>query len=69
MLRWWLMISVSVEGLNTIRSPAGSSLLVSGWFGWVRHPNYLGDILMMFAWCLPCGTPTSNEIKTHSNQL
>ncbi|XP_050985970.1 delta(14)-sterol reductase TM7SF2 [Labeo rohita] len=41
--------------LNTIRSPAGSSLLVSGWFGWVRHPNYLGDILMMFAWCLPCG--------------
>ncbi|XP_016430261.1 delta(14)-sterol reductase isoform X1 [Sinocyclocheilus rhinocerous] len=41
--------------LNTIRSPAGSSLLVSGWFGWVRHPNYSGDILMMFAWCLPCG--------------
>ncbi|XP_058655476.1 delta(14)-sterol reductase TM7SF2 isoform X1 [Onychostoma macrolepis] len=41
--------------LKTIRSPAGSSLLVSGWFGWVRHPNYSGDILMMFAWCLPCG--------------
>uniref|UniRef100_A0A8C1Y8I0 Delta(14)-sterol reductase TM7SF2 n=1 Tax=Cyprinus carpio TaxID=7962 RepID=A0A8C1Y8I0_CYPCA len=35
--------------------PAGRSLLVSGWFGWVRHPNYSGDILMMFAWCLPCG--------------
>ncbi|XP_043086358.1 delta(14)-sterol reductase TM7SF2 [Puntigrus tetrazona] len=41
--------------LKTIRSPAGISLLVSGWFGWVRHPNYLGDVLMMFAWCLPCG--------------
>ncbi|ROL54722.1 Delta(14)-sterol reductase [Anabarilius grahami] len=41
--------------LQTIRSPTGRRLLVSGWFGWVRHPNYLGDILMMFAWCLPCG--------------
>ncbi|KAG1927767.1 delta(14)-sterol reductase TM7SF2 [Pimephales promelas] len=41
--------------LHTIRSPSGRRLLVSGWFGWVRHPNYLGDILMMFAWCLPCG--------------
>ncbi|KTG02214.1 hypothetical protein cypCar_00042410 [Cyprinus carpio] len=50
-----MMISVSLKGLNTIRSPAGRSLLVSGWFGWVRHPNYSGDILMMFAWCLPCG--------------
>ncbi|XDV33320.1 hypothetical protein PO909_003758 [Leuciscus waleckii] len=42
-------------GLHTIRSPSGRRLLVSGWFGWVRHPNYLGDIMMMFAWCLPCG--------------
>ncbi|XP_067308004.1 delta(14)-sterol reductase TM7SF2 [Pseudorasbora parva] len=42
-------------GLQTIRSPSGRPLLVSGWFGWVRHPNYLGDILMMLAWCLPCG--------------
>ncbi|KAA0701634.1 Delta(14)-sterol reductase [Triplophysa tibetana] len=43
------------SSLETIRSPSGQSLLVSGWFGWVRHPNYLGDIVMMFAWCLPCG--------------
>lgn len=42
-------------GLSTIRSPSGKSLLVSGWFGWVRHPNYLGDVMMMLAWCLPCG--------------
>ncbi|XP_055051502.2 delta(14)-sterol reductase TM7SF2 [Misgurnus anguillicaudatus] len=41
--------------LETIKSPSGKSLLVSGWFGWVRHPNYLGDIMMMLAWCLPCG--------------
>ncbi|XP_049332729.1 delta(14)-sterol reductase TM7SF2 [Astyanax mexicanus] len=41
--------------LETIRSPSGRNLLVSGWFGWVRHPNYLGDVVMMLAWCLPCG--------------
>uniref|UniRef100_A0AAY5EUU7 Delta(14)-sterol reductase TM7SF2 n=3 Tax=Electrophorus electricus TaxID=8005 RepID=A0AAY5EUU7_ELEEL len=41
--------------LKVIESPSGENLMVSGWFGWVRHPNYLGDILMMFAWCLPCG--------------
>ncbi|KAG7470766.1 hypothetical protein MATL_G00117270 [Megalops atlanticus] len=41
--------------LETLASPSGKNLLVSGWFGWVRHPNYLGDILMALAWCLPCG--------------
>uniref|UniRef100_A0A3B4EAD0 Delta(14)-sterol reductase TM7SF2 n=1 Tax=Pygocentrus nattereri TaxID=42514 RepID=A0A3B4EAD0_PYGNA len=41
--------------METIRSPSGQNLLVSGWFGWVRHPNYLGDILLMVAWSLPCG--------------
>ncbi|KAI4889880.1 hypothetical protein NFI96_029458 [Prochilodus magdalenae] len=44
----------AIACLETIRSPSGQNLLVSGWFGWVRHPNYLGDILLMFAWCLPC---------------
>ncbi|KAL2096380.1 hypothetical protein ACEWY4_008528 [Coilia grayii] len=42
-------------GLRTILSPSGQNLLVSGWFGWVRHPNYLGDIMMTWAWTLPCG--------------
>lgn len=41
--------------LETLCSPSGRKLLVSGWFGWVRHPNYSGDILMTLAWCLPCG--------------
>ncbi|XP_030632568.1 delta(14)-sterol reductase TM7SF2 [Chanos chanos] len=41
--------------LETIPSPSGQRLLVSGWFGWVRHPNYLGDVLIALAWCLPCG--------------
>ncbi len=57
-----VIITMVSEGLKTIRSPAGRSLLVSGWFGWVRHPNYSGDVLMMFAWCLPCGTLKSFKL-------
>ncbi|XP_020508088.2 delta(14)-sterol reductase LBR isoform X1 [Labrus bergylta] len=41
--------------LNTIPTATGKSLLVSGWWGVVRHPNYLGDLLMALAWSLPCG--------------
>ncbi|KAI5614375.1 delta(14)-sterol reductase, partial [Silurus asotus] len=45
----------SVRHLKTIATATGKQLLVSGWWGFVRHPNYLGDILMALAWSLPCG--------------
>ena len=48
-------------GLKTIASPTGQNLLVSGWFGLVRHPNYLGDIMMSWAWTLPCGKTSEGE--------
>jgi protein-S-isoprenylcysteine O-methyltransferase Ste14 len=38
-----------------IQTAAGSRLLVSGWWGLGRHLNYLGDLMMGLAWCLPCG--------------
>lgn len=41
--------------LKTIPTSTGKSLLVSGWWGFVRHPNYLGDLIMALAWSLPCG--------------
>ncbi|CAN2390823.1 Receptor [Pristimantis euphronides] len=41
--------------LKRIPTACGSQLLTSGWWGFVRHPNYLGDIIMAWAWCLPCG--------------
>lgn len=44
-----------VSHLRTIPTATGKSLLVSGWWGYVRHPNYLGDLIMAFAWSLPCG--------------
>ena len=37
-----------------IRTAEGSKLLVSGFWGWSRHFNYVGDILMALAWSLPC---------------
>ncbi|XP_037541989.1 delta(14)-sterol reductase LBR [Nematolebias whitei] len=40
--------------LKTIPTATGKSLLVSGWWGVVRHPNYLGDLIMALAWSLPC---------------
>uniref|UniRef100_A0A4W5MVH7 Delta(14)-sterol reductase TM7SF2 n=1 Tax=Hucho hucho TaxID=62062 RepID=A0A4W5MVH7_9TELE len=45
----------SVANLETIDTATGKRLLVSGWWGLVRHPNYLGDLLMALAWSLPCG--------------
>jgi protein-S-isoprenylcysteine O-methyltransferase Ste14 len=38
-----------------IRTPNGSLLLTSGWWGVARHLNYLGDWMMAVAWCLPVG--------------
>ncbi|XP_034033662.1 delta(14)-sterol reductase TM7SF2 [Thalassophryne amazonica] len=44
-----------VAKLETVVTSTGKRLLVSGWWGLVRHPNYLGDLLMALAWSLPCG--------------
>ncbi|XP_062980191.1 delta(14)-sterol reductase LBR isoform X2 [Elgaria multicarinata webbii] len=44
-----------VAHLKVIPTATGKNLLVSGWWGLVRHPNYLGDLIMALAWSLPCG--------------
>lgn len=41
--------------MEVLTSTSDGKLLISGWWGWLRHPNYLGDILMHFAFALPCG--------------
>jgi steroid 5-alpha reductase family enzyme len=37
-----------------ILTARGTRLLTSGWWGVARHTNYLGDLMMGLAWCLPC---------------
>lgn len=44
-----------VRHLRTLQTQRGTRLIVSGWWGLSRHPNYLGDWIMGVAWCLPLG--------------
>ena len=41
--------------LETLPTAGGRKLLISGWWGIVRHPNFLGEILIQWAWVLPAG--------------
>ncbi|XP_066532922.1 delta(14)-sterol reductase LBR [Hoplias malabaricus] len=45
----------TLSHLKTIQTATGKRLIVSGLWGFVRHPNYLGDIVMALAWSLSCG--------------
>lgn len=38
-----------------LQTKRGTRLLTSGWWGLARHANYLGDLMMALAWCLPAG--------------
>ena len=59
-----------VADAETILTATGRQLLVSGWWGLVRHPNYLGDILMALSWSLTCGKATPPaKITSNHDQL
>ncbi|XP_076638714.1 lamin B receptor [Colletes latitarsis] len=45
-------LSSAVAHLDTIPTIRGTKLIVSGLWGHVRHPNYLGDIMMW--WSMSC---------------
>ena len=45
----------SVQHLETLPTQRGTKLIVSGWWGMCRHPNYVGDLVMALSWSLPCG--------------
>lgn len=45
-----------VANMRSMPTERGTRLLISGWWGLSRHPNYAGDWLMAWAWCLPAGT-------------
>ncbi|KPI83683.1 putative C-14 sterol reductase [Leptomonas seymouri] len=45
-----------VRHLKVMKTSAGRSLIVSGYWGMCRHPNYVGDWLMAVGWASFCGT-------------
>ncbi|XP_068210046.1 delta(14)-sterol reductase TM7SF2-like isoform X2 [Palaemon carinicauda] len=45
----------AVAHLESLPTSAGRRLLVSGWWGVVRHPNYLGSIISFTSWTFLCG--------------
>jgi len=46
------------RNLKYLTTESGSKLLISGWWGMSRHPNYFGDLLMALAWSLATGFDT-----------
>ncbi|KAI0754892.1 ERG4/ERG24 ergosterol biosynthesis protein [Daedaleopsis nitida] len=46
------------KNLTFMTTERGTPLITSGWWGMCRHPNYLGDLIMSVAWCLPTGFST-----------
>jgi hypothetical protein len=42
----------SLAHLDTITA-GNKKLIVSGWWNTVRHPNYLGEVLIQWSWVLP----------------
>jgi len=45
----------ALEHLETVSTAGNRKLIVSGWWGLVRHPNYLGEVLIQWSWVLPAG--------------
>ena len=43
----------AVAHLETVTTAGSRKLIVSGWWGLVRHPNYLGELLIQWSWVLP----------------
>merc|ERR1719184_718667 len=39
--------------LKTLETNTNRKLIVSGWWSLVRHPNYLGELLIQWSWVLP----------------
>ncbi|XP_022081508.1 delta(14)-sterol reductase-like [Acanthaster planci] len=47
--------AIQFANSSVLITGSGKRLLTSGWWGWLRHPNYLGDLMMALSWSLCCG--------------
>jgi len=41
--------------LETVTTAGNKKLIVSGWWSLVRHPNFLGEVIIQWSWALPAG--------------
>jgi len=41
--------------MESLSSPSGEKLLISGWWGWLRNPNYLGEVIIHMAFIMTSG--------------
>lgn len=67
-----------VKHIKYIETASGSKLMISGWWGYARHINYLGDWIMSWGYCLPTGfagyaiieslSPATGEIQRRAVQ-
>lgn len=44
-----------LDNPKAIETDAGDRILVDGWFGIIRKPNYVPDMFFAFSWGLICG--------------
>ncbi|KAL9009690.1 MAG: hypothetical protein Q9173_005304 [Seirophora scorigena] len=56
-----------IAHLQNIKTKSGSKLLTSGWWGFSRHPNYLGDWIMAWSYCLP--TAIAGYVVKHGSPV
>jgi protein-S-isoprenylcysteine O-methyltransferase Ste14 len=51
-----------------MQTEQGGKLLLSGFWGWSRHFNYVGDILMALSWSLPSSSTANAETTTSARK-
>ncbi|KAL9016338.1 MAG: hypothetical protein Q9185_006321 [Variospora sp. 1 TL-2023] len=56
-----------IAHLNFMKTKSGIKLLTSGWWGFSRHPNYLGDWIMAWSYCMP--TAIAGYVVRHGDMV
>ena len=58
----FIVAKYTVQGADVEDVTRSSFLLVDGWWGWVRHPQYIFDIVHAWSWALLAGGTGRNPL-------